>query len=231
MLSIYVHVIAQTVRILVYKELDRILEVCEGRKVFILAPLPRYILKTCCGNRNHCANVSKHDSAAARVSRKLLLDLDELNSKLADRYNSKTVEVLITGDLLSGQQNTSSGDLMEAQVAGGWAEDSVHGDKVAYTKIAMGVLAAIGANMKRESGLRDSSEKRKRSRDSDSEQGGSSARPVERDGSYQRFQSSNRKFPQPRQDNFPAYSTYPGDQRRNSLSNRSSGSGSGQFRR
>jgi hypothetical protein len=71
--------------------------------------------------------------------------LEELNIQLEKRFNSKTTQFLFTGDILSGKQHCSMGDLVDC-LYNCWRSDSVHGDKSAYMKIAMGLLDFLKPN-------------------------------------------------------------------------------------
>ncbi len=75
----------------------------------------------------HC----RHDVTAIEAGKKLLSDLEELNIQLAKRFNSKSTQFLFTGDILSGKQHCSMGDLVDRLY---------NCDKSAYMKIAMGLL-------------------------------------------------------------------------------------------
>jgi hypothetical protein len=124
-------------------QIDRILDICKGRKVFVLSPVPRYILKTCCDDTSHCANVCAGDTAAAVATKKLLRDLAELNAQFSNKFSKGGTSFVATGDLLTGKQGCSKNELMQAMLSC-WSTDQVHGDKLAYSKIAMGLLEVFG---------------------------------------------------------------------------------------
>jgi hypothetical protein len=112
---------------------------CGNRRIFILAILPRYFLKPCCDDITHCANVCRHDETAVEAGNKLLRDLEALNEQLAARYNGRNTQFIFTGDLLTGKNRSSMGDLVDSLFEC-WRSDPVHGDKSAYIKLAMGLM-------------------------------------------------------------------------------------------
>ncbi len=73
---------------------------------------------------------------------KILCDLADLNLSLQNRLNKNNVEFVITGDLLAGQANCRMDVLMEVLI-NCWSSNPVHGDKIAYTKIVMGLLSRL----------------------------------------------------------------------------------------
>ncbi len=127
-------------------KLDRVIAACGNRRIFILSVLPRYFLKPCCEDVNHCANVCRHDETAVEAGRKLLTDLESLNQQLATRLNGRNTQFLFTGDLLSGKQHCRMGDLVDCLYIC-WRNDSVHGDKSAYLKLAMALLDFLEPKM------------------------------------------------------------------------------------
>jgi hypothetical protein len=217
-------------------ELDRVIAACGNRRIFILSVLPRYFLKPCCEDISHCANVCRHDDTAIEAGKKLLSDLEELNIQLAKRFNSKTTQFLFTGDILSGKQHCSMGDLVDC-LYNCWRNDSVHGDKSAYMKIAMGLLDFLEPKPNPYDN-RDSSRKRARppspsplAEDTPrhTDRAGDSSRERLADGGTARSTSRtmDRFDYTQRRDGFnrsrSAYSGYPGDNRR--------GGGGGGYRR
>ncbi len=120
-------------------ELDRVVAACGNRRIFILAILPRYFLKPCCDDITHCANVCRHDESAVEAGKKLLRDLEALNEQLAARYNGRNTQFIFTGDLLTGKNRSSMGELVDSLFEC-WRSDPVHGDKSAYIKLAMGLM-------------------------------------------------------------------------------------------
>jgi hypothetical protein len=78
--------------------------------------------------------------------KKLLTDLETLNQQLATRLNGRNTQFLFTGDLLSGKQHCRMGDLVDC-LYNCWRNDSVHGDKSAYLKLAMALLDFLEPKM------------------------------------------------------------------------------------
>jgi hypothetical protein len=127
-------------------KLERVIAACGNRRIFILSVLPRYFLKSCCEDVSHCANVCRHDETAVEAGKKLLTDLETLNQQLAARLNGRNTQFLFTGDLLSGKQHCRMGDLVDC-LYNCWRNDSVHGDKSAYLKLAMALLDFLEPKM------------------------------------------------------------------------------------
>jgi hypothetical protein len=121
------------------KELDRLIIACGNRRILILGALPRFFLMTCCDNLAHCANISRHDETQVEAGKEFMQDLEDLNNQLAARLNSRNAQFLFTGDILSGKNHCSIGDLAGCLYTC-WRSDPVHGDKSAYMKIAVGLM-------------------------------------------------------------------------------------------
>ena len=150
-----------------------------------------------------------------KATKKILVELKELNRRLWDHFTSDKVTFVATSDLLSGKQGSNSADLMTAMLEC-WCSDPVHGDRLAYSKIAMGLLDRFskhtietprgrGSKKRARDTLSSSSSEpdspeRLQSRNQDVRQSGS--------GSADRHsyrQASNLRS---------AYNSWPGDQRR-----------------
>jgi hypothetical protein len=142
------------------QELDRLIAACGNRHILILGALPRFFLKTCCDNLAHCANISAHDESQVEAGKKFMQDLEDLNSQLAARLNSRNVQFVFTGDIISGKNRCSIGDLADCLYTC-WRSDPVHGDKSAYMKIAVGLLDFLTPPPRNNSG----NSQRKRSRE------------------------------------------------------------------
>jgi hypothetical protein len=144
-------------------ELDRLITACGNRHILILGALPRFFLKTCCDNLSHCANISRHVETQVEAGKKFMQDLEDLNSQLAARLNSRNVQFIFTGDVISGKNRCSIGDLADCLFTC-WRSDPVHGDKSAYMKIAVGILDFLSPPPRNNSGPAQ----RKRSREESS---------------------------------------------------------------
>ncbi len=121
------------------QELDRLIIACGNRRILILGALPRFFLKTCCDNLSQCANISRHDETQVEAGKKFMQDLEDLNKQLAARLNSRNAQFLFTGDIISGKNHCSIGDVADCQYTC-WRSDPVHGDRSAYMKIAVGLM-------------------------------------------------------------------------------------------
>jgi hypothetical protein len=163
-------------------------------------------------------------------------DLATLNSRVGEFLQSEQVTMVRTGDLLTGRDDCPDIHYMDT-LYDIWGSDTVHGDKIAYSKITIGLLDKLNKNLP-ETDLRHNLHSRKRSLDaspdfysrreadnprrfSERQSGGggcysgggnSSDREQHRRGDYQ----SNRDDPPTSfrsNRDFSAFSTYPGDSR------------------
>ncbi len=144
------------------QELDRLIAACGNRHILILGALSRFFLKTCCDNLSHCANISRHDGTQVEAGKKFMQDLEDLNSQLAARLNSRNVQFIFTGDVISGKNRCSIGDLADCLFTC-WRSDPVHGDKSAYMKIAVGILDFLSPPPRNNSGPAQRKRSRKES--------------------------------------------------------------------
>lgn len=131
----------------------------------------------------------------------MLKDLSELNKQFSNRFSKGDTTFVATGDLLAGKANCSKFELMNAMLEC-WSTDPVHGDKLAYTKIAMGLLEKLSqpAPAERNDDLvrADLSKKRPRGEDTDPD-----PEPVQFTRNFQRRESTG-----------SAYNSWPGENRR-----------------
>jgi hypothetical protein len=185
------------------QELDRLIAACGNRHILILGVLPRFFLKTCCDNLSHCANISKHDETQVEAEKKFMQDVADLNNQLASRSNSRNVQFLFTGDIISGKNRCSIGDLADCLFTC-WRSDPVHGDKSAYMKIAVGILDFLSPPPRNSSGPAQ----RKRSREDSSP---STSRSMDRDRGDRGGRDRERASHERREDHRSrsAYSSYP----------------------
>jgi hypothetical protein len=88
-----------------YAALDEILKLCGERKIYILTPLPRYILVPCCDNDKHCVNLVVKDTASRQGVFDIMDELDLIGKAVSIKFSSCTV--LSTGDLLVGKTDAT----------------------------------------------------------------------------------------------------------------------------
>jgi hypothetical protein len=112
------------------------------REVWILDVLPRYLIVHCCDDQTHCVNVRRDGKTGMDACKKILTDLAELNALLAAHLTRGNVKMITTGDILTGIKNATSGQLMDCMYSS-WNTDPVHGKKVAYTRIGLGLLDIV----------------------------------------------------------------------------------------
>ena len=127
------------------REIDRIVGACGGRRILILSPVVRYLMKPCCDEADHCTNTRNRDVEAAIAGRAVLDDLSDLNYKLKNRFTTGSVSFISTEDLLCGKVGASRTEILD-NLENCWSSNPVHGDKLAYTKIAMGVADLISGH-------------------------------------------------------------------------------------
>ena len=138
-----------------------------------------------------------------------------LNGRIGDYMAVNAAKMVSTVDLLTGVHSASA----EVQMDGlyeFWSNDPVHGDKIAYSKIALGLLDLLDRKLP-EGDLRFNLSSRKRGRDtsldrfsgnrSDRDSSGSSR--SDRDPSSSRSGRSDRDHSTARSSS--SYRTYPGD--------------------
>ncbi len=113
-----------------------------GPRGLELDVLPRYLIVHCCTNQAYCVNVRKEGKVRTDACKMILTDLAELNALLAAHLTSNNVKMLETGDTLTGIKNEMSGQLMDSMYSS-WNTDTVHGKKVAYTRIDLGLLDIV----------------------------------------------------------------------------------------
>ncbi len=171
--------------------------------------------------------------------KKVMEDLASLNERIGDILQTERVKMVRTGDLLTGRVDSPIAVYMDS-LYDVWGSDTVHGDKLAYSKIAIGLLDSLNRTLP-DSDLRHNLQSRKRSLDSSSDllsrredsiprryskrQGGNngdsgcSDREPHRPHSFQSNRDSyayqsNRDYSsfQSNRD-YPAFSTYPGTSR------------------
>jgi hypothetical protein len=104
---------------------------------------PRFLLRPCCEDLNHCNNTRQLDSAGVTAGKRILHNLADLNLKMGVYLSASNVRYISTGDLLAGSDNATMGELMDTLYFC-WSKDPVHGDKIAYNRIAMGLLKILG---------------------------------------------------------------------------------------
>jgi hypothetical protein len=82
---------------------------------------------------------------------------------MAEYFSASNVHYISTGDLLAGADNCTMGELMDSLYSC-WSKDPVHGDKIAYHRIAMGLMDILSRKVS-EGDLRNSLNPKKRGRD------------------------------------------------------------------
>jgi hypothetical protein len=142
--------LAITPRILLrpmYAALEEIVKLCGERKIYILTPLPRYILVPCCDNDTHCVNLIVKDAASRQGVFDIMDELDLIGKAVSIKFTSCTVRC--TGDLLVGKKDTTRHEVLDAMIAN-WMNDPVHGTKAGNesdSKLAMKLAERVEADL------------------------------------------------------------------------------------
>jgi hypothetical protein len=140
------------------QELDRLIAAYGTRQVYIMDIVPRFLLVYCC-------DLAGNSDAALDATRKVMDDLAGLNLRIGEFFSERSVKMLPTGDFLTGMQHSSKEELMDSLYETRFT-NPVHGEKLAYSKIAIGILETIDRKLP-DSDLRFSLSSRKRGRDED----------------------------------------------------------------
>jgi hypothetical protein len=77
-------------------------------------------------------------TAPSDESIRILEELREVNGKMARRLTRKNVYWLSAADILAGSNDCKSGSLLNALYSC-WSNDPVHGDRIDYAKLVMGI--------------------------------------------------------------------------------------------
>jgi hypothetical protein len=120
-----------------FDTLSEIVAICGSRLVYILTPLPRYVLVPCCFKDSHCANLVVKDDATRQDVLGLMDELDQVCRLVKTKF--PTCKVINTGDLLAGKDGASKLEVLDAMIAN-WMTDPVHGDKAGYARVAVKLI-------------------------------------------------------------------------------------------
>jgi hypothetical protein len=120
-----------------FDTLSEIVAICGSRLVYILTPLPRYVLVPCCFKDSHCANLVVKDDATRQVVHGLMDELDQVCRLVKTKF--PTCKVINTGDLLAGKDGASKLEVLDGMIAN-WMTDPVHGDKAGYARVAVKLI-------------------------------------------------------------------------------------------
>ncbi len=114
----------------------------------------------------HAALCQHQRSGPASVDacKKIMEDLSIFNNGVGEFLQSEQVTMVKTGDMLTGRRDSPIALYMDT-LYDLWGSDTVHGDKIAYSKIAIGLLDSLNRILP-ETDLRHNLQSRKRSLDS-----------------------------------------------------------------
>jgi len=81
------------------------------RRILILSPVVRYLMKPCCDMTDHCTSTRNRDADIA--GRAVLDDLSDLHYKLKNRFTTGSVSFISTEDLLCGKDSASRTEILD----------------------------------------------------------------------------------------------------------------------
>jgi hypothetical protein len=126
-----------------YAALEEIIKLCGNRRIYIVTPLPRYILVPCCELDSHCANLIVKDDATRQGVFDIMDELEMIGRAVSIKFASCTV--INTGDLLAGKTGATRHEILDAMIAH-WMSDPVHGTKTGYSKLATKLADRVEAD-------------------------------------------------------------------------------------
>jgi hypothetical protein len=144
-------------------ELNRIVEACSPRPVMIPETVPLDFASLML-HRQHCSNVRGADPASVDSCKKIMEDLATLNTRGGEFLQADNVSIIRTGDLITGRRDCPVILYTWTPSTSCMGSDTGHGDKIAYSKITIGLLDKLNKNLP-ESDLRHNLHSRKRSLD------------------------------------------------------------------
>ncbi len=127
-----------------YAALEEIVKLCGERKIYILTPLPRYILVPCCDSASHCVNLVVKDAATRQGVFDIMDELDLIGKAVSIKFSNYTVPC--TGDLLVGKKDATRHEVLDAMIAN-WMNHPVHDTKAGYSKMAVKLAERVEADL------------------------------------------------------------------------------------
>jgi hypothetical protein len=121
----------------IFETVSEIVTICGSRIVYILTPLPQYVLVPCCFKDSHCANLIMKDDATRQVVLGLMDELDQVRRLVKTKF--PTCKVINTSDLLAGKDGAYKLELLDAMIAN-WMTYPVHRDKAGYARVAVKLI-------------------------------------------------------------------------------------------
>jgi hypothetical protein len=127
-----------------YSALDEIIRICGNRRIYILTPLPRYIMVPCCEDDSHYINLVVKDDVTRQGVFDIMDELEMIGKAASIKFS--TCAVINTGDLLAGNTGATRHEILDAMIAH-WMSDPVHGTKTGYSKLAMKLAERVKADL------------------------------------------------------------------------------------
>jgi hypothetical protein len=106
-------------------EINRIVDACGTHPVMILEAVPRFLIRSCCMDLQHCTDIRGADPASVDACKKIMEDLASLNGRVGDHLQSEQVKMVRTGDLLTGRVDSPIALYMDT-LYDLWGSDTVH---------------------------------------------------------------------------------------------------------
>jgi hypothetical protein len=126
-----------------YAALDEIIKLCGNRRIYILTPLPWYILVPCWEEDSHCVNLVVKDDATRQGVFDIMDELEMIGKAVSIKFSSCTV--INTGDLLAGKTGATRHEILDTMITH-WMSDPVQGTKTGDSKLAMKLAERVEAD-------------------------------------------------------------------------------------
>jgi len=118
----------------VIDQLNRLIASCGENPVFVLSPLPRYVVDKCCQDQSHMTNFSDNDYLQS-----MLEELGKLKSLLLRKV--KGAKIVDSLELLAGGK--ISPEKAETIIRSSWNTDPVHPNPRSFAKMALHLLDVL----------------------------------------------------------------------------------------
>jgi hypothetical protein len=112
-------------------QVNRIIEICGENPVFVISPMPRYIVGKCCGDTSHMTNFGEQNYVHT-----LIVDLEKQRRSL--RAKLKGCTLIDSLELINGGRYTA--DKAESIINTGWNDDPVHPNTRSFAKMSLHLL-------------------------------------------------------------------------------------------
>jgi len=139
------------------EKLNRLTSVCTENPVFVLSPMPRYVVSPCCKEKTHITNYDEADYLTV-IMKELARFNNTVRTTLVNARLVDTMELLCAGKITM--------EKTEQIILSGWPKDPVHPNNHIYAKIALHLLEKLAdPSPVADSGILHRGTKRKREED------------------------------------------------------------------